>query len=81
VKREAAEAVIRIQKAAVKSRQGAATLEDVQAAIDSYASIISGASGSGPDVGLQPGDQVIVPSLSAINLGAFIAPIVKVSLQ
>lgn len=76
VKREAAEAVIRIQQAAVKSRQGDSTLEDVQAAVDSYASIIGSVSGGGPDAGLKPGDEVMVPSLSAIN--PFIAPIVKV---
>jgi hypothetical protein len=71
--REAAEAVINIQQAAVKSRQGAGSLEEVQAAVDAYAQIldsVTGSSGSGSSSssgGLKPGDEVVVPSMGLVN--------------
>lgn len=71
--REAAEAVISIQQAAVKSRQGGVSLEDVQAAVDAYAQILesvtgsSSSSGAGGGGGLKPGDEVVVPSMGLVN--------------
>lgn len=73
---EAAEAVIKIQQAAVKSRQGSGTLEDVQSAVDYYAGILNSVTGSSAAGGLKPGDEVMVPSRGVLN--PFTARIVKV---
>lgn len=67
VVREAAEAVIKIQQAAVKSRQGSASLDDVQSAVDYYAKILDNLTGGSASGGLKPGDQVIVPSMGQVN--------------
>lgn len=68
VRREAAEAVIKIQQAAVKSRQGSGTIEDVQATVDSYAQKLQLLTGSSDSGGLKPGDMVVVPSLRPLSL-------------
>jgi hypothetical protein len=76
VQREAAEAVIRIQQAAVHSRQGTGTLQEVQEAVDGYAQKLQSFAGSGSEGGVRVGDKVMVPSMGVVN--PFIAQVAKV---